>query len=89
MIFLIAIIMCGASFFSKNSGEVFGIGLIVAIFSYFMVLIENFRSGRSIQTRGGLINRQTSPIAYSFVYITLFFAGIVAILVSLTALVLT
>ncbi|MBV8249601.1 MAG: hypothetical protein JO200_14245 [Comamonas sp.] len=65
-----------------------GMTLVSLDAAYFMVLAENWVSGRSVQTRGGLIDRRTSPVAYFFVYFLLVVAGLIGLVVFLSALVL-
>ena len=67
---------------------IFGMALVCLVIAYFVVLAENWTSGRSIQTRGGIIDKSTSPVAYFFIYLILTVAGLIALVVFLNAFVL-
>lgn len=81
------LMLCAALNLSGEKARFFGLALTVLDLVYFVVLVENMRSGRGIQTRGGLVQSSNAPVAYFFVYLLLIFVGIIALIVFLSALV--
>jgi len=71
----------------RHARDLFMVGLIIGVFAYLAVLLENFEAGRSIPTRNAKIDRQTAPIAYCLCYLMLLFIGLLAIIVFLTILI--
>lgn len=67
--------------------QLFGMALVSLDIAYFVVLMENWTSGRGVQTRGGVVDRSTSPFAYFSIYFILTLAGLIALIVFLSALV--
>ena len=68
--------------------QFFGMALVSLDAAYFVVLAENWTSGRGIQTRGGMVDKRISPAVYFSIYLILTVAGLIALIVFLSALVL-
>ena len=65
--------------------RLFGIALVILDAAYFMVLVENWVTGRSAWSRGGMVEKSSSPVAYFLIYFVLAVGGIIALVVFLSA----
>lgn len=85
---IIAVFCATAAVFDifSAAGEFFFIALMNLNMVYFFILSENWFSGRPVQTRGGVVNKQTSPVIYTVVHLILLGAGLVALLLFLIGL---
>lgn len=84
----VALIVGAAADLFSAGRLIFGMALVCLVIAYFVVLAENWNSGRSVQTRGGIIDKSTAPVAYLFIYVILAVAGLIALVVFLSAFVL-
>jgi len=80
------ILMMGAAVDVFSAARrLFGIALVSLDAAYFLILAENWVAGRGVQTRGGMVDKNTSPALYFLIYFILAVAGLIALVVFLSA----
>jgi len=59
-------------------------GIGTWLLAYWLVLIENYASGRPVQTRGGVTRREDGRWAYTAPFVPLAVMGLVAVIIAVT-----
>ena len=82
--FIAGIVLIGVGMALIDAGHLWikaGIG--TWLLAYWLVLIENYASGRPVQTRGGLVRREDGRRAYAAPFVPLAAIGLVAAIIAI------